>query len=586
MPLGTVGALIDVALGREPADLTIINGTLLNVYTGELLDGYAVAAKGIKIAYVGPNGQHTIGKDTQVIDAQGMLLIPGLIEGHTHGDMIYPPDQLVHWAMRGGTTTVITETSMVGNALGYEGILFFLEAIRNQPIKVFVTAPACVPPNPVMEESHQISLAEMEDLLEREEVVGLGETYWSFALEDQARFLPLLDLAKKKRKIVDGHSAGARDKKLAAYATLGISSCHEPITAGEVVERARLGLYVMVREGFIRQDLTSIAPLKDMEIDFRRLCFGTDGISPRQFVEEGYMDFVVQKAINLGFDPIKAIQMATLNTAERFGLDGILGAIAPGKDADILIIPDLHTIKGRYLVSKGRLAARDNEILLPARIPSYPDFVFTSIRLPRQFTAADFHIPADGQHTEAKVRVIQAMSDLITQETHLTVAVDGGCLTADGSNDVVKVAVIQRHTGTGKHFVGLMKGFGMKSGAVAGSVCWDATNLGVIGASDTDMAFAISRVAELGGGMVAVAGGRVLAELPFPVGGIISPLPMAEIAKRYDAVGRAAKALGATLSDPLLCLQTITASFLPFLRITERGLIDVRENRLVDILVH
>ncbi len=325
--------LMDVAQGRQPADLAIINARLVNVYTGEILENQAVCTCEETIAYVGPDGGVADNAAT-VIDAAGATLIPGLIDGHTHVAWLFTAGEFLRFAAAGGTTTVITETLEPYPVAGIDGVRDFLASLKDQPIKFFATAPAMVSTS---RKAMAIEQADLEDLLTRDDVVGLGESYWQGVLQNRDLFTPIFETARAHGKTLEGHTAGARDGKLQAYAACGVSSCHEPIRAEEVLDRLRLGIHVMIREGSIRRDLAEIAAIREVLPDTRRLILTTDGISPADLLEMGYMEYLVQKAIDCGFDPVVAVQMATLNVAEHFGLDDRIGGIAPGKYADLVL---------------------------------------------------------------------------------------------------------------------------------------------------------------------------------------------------------------------------------------------------------
>jgi adenine deaminase len=585
MPRNELEVLADVALGEEKADLVVMDGDIVNVFTGELLNGWSVAIKGDKVAYVGPDARHTIGEQTQVIEAQGRVLVPGFIDGHSHVDLIFTIPQLVKYAILGGTTTIVAETSSIGNSLGYRGILHFIESSQGQPVKFFFTLAPCIPPFPHLESSNPLSPAEQEELLRREEVVGTGEAYWTTVLMDKGRVSGLFAQTKALRKIRDGHAAGAKGLKLAAYAALGATSDHEPISHSEVMERLRLGMHVFVREGNIRRDLENIAAIKDANLDLRRVGLGSDGIGPKELLRDGYQNYMVQKAINLGIDPIKVIQMATLNVAEHFGLDDRVGAIAPGRYADILIIPDLRTIQLEYVICNGVVAARQGQVLVQAKPYRFPEDTRHSIRLPRPFTAEDFKILVKDGRREATVRVMSLRNDIICDEVHMTLPTSNGGLAINVEQDLLKVATVQRHDNSGRFGLGLLRGFGLKRGALAASMGWDAQNIVVVGANEADMALAVNRLAEIQGGVLLAEQGQVLEEMSLPIGGILSELPMETLAEKQERIVRLVKERGCCREDPFLSIQTLSATFLPFLKICERGLVDVHQNQVVSLFL-
>jgi adenine deaminase len=544
----------------------------------------SVLTKGERIAYVGNDAQKSIGAKTQVIDAAGKTLIPGLIDGHTHIDVLYTVSELLRFALQGGTTTIITESCTIATTLGYDGIIHFLNSTRRQPVKIFITAPPMVTISPVTE-GHAIGVKELRRLFGYKEIIGLGEPYWADVVGGNQRVLDLINETIRLSGKVDGHSAGASGKKLQAYVATGVSSCHEPTTAQEVLERLKLGLFVLIREGEVRRELEAVAPIKDSGIPLNRLAVSTDGVGPAQLVNEGYVEVLVQKAIDLGFDPVLAVQMATINVAQHFALDDIIGGIAPGKYADIVVISNLRTIKAEYVISNGQVVAKDGRALIKPRKHGYPQSLRKSLRLPNDFSAGDFAIPVGGGRKEVKVRLMDQVTDLLVREAFVDMPVVDGQLKADVSKDILKVAAIERSFGTGKSFVGLIRGIGLKRGAIATSSVWDCGDLMAVGADEADMARATNRVRELGGGTVVCAGGKVLAEMALPVAGEISTEPMEAIAAHLGRIQKAAKGLGAKSSDIRLTMAVLPTPAIPFLRICESGLFNLRENRFVELIV-
>ncbi len=575
--------LMKVALGEAEADLAIVNGDVVNVYTGEVLRGDTVLIKGNRIAYVGKNATRAIGSSTRVIDAAGKTLIPGLIDGHTH-IWQFSVNELLKYCMKGGTTTIVTETMEIAFVLGYTGIVQTLRAYKNQPIKIFATAPSMISISPVAKQ-HPITFKELGKLLRRKDIIGLGESYWGGVVDGDERVLSFMAETARAGKTLDGHSAGASGNKLQAYITTGVTSCHEPISAEEVMERLRLGMFVLVREGNIRKELDAVARIKDENIDFRRLALATDGFSASQLITDGYMECLLQKAIKLDFDPIVAIQMVTINPAQRFALDDVIGGIAPGKYADIVIIPDLRTIQAEYVISNGRVIAKNGKLLVQPRKHNYPKSMRKTVHLPRDFEADDFAIPVESTRNQVKVRVIDQVTNLVTMEALVDMQVSNGQLQPDVSNDILKVAVIERMYMPGKTFTGLIRGIGLREGAMASSMAWDCCAIVVAGASEADMAQAVNRIREMDGGTVVCAGGKILAEIALPVGGMISTQPAETVARQFHDIQQAAAGLGFPFPDMAVTLNVLTTPAIPFLRITEHGLVDIKTNSLVDLVV-
>lgn len=571
-----------VAMGEEKADLVIMNAKLLNVYTGEFLDGYSVSIKGKRIAYVGDHPNHTVGPETVVIHAEGKTLIPGFIDGHTHLAFLYSGSEFLKFAMKGGTTTIITETMEAFPVAGYDGVVEFMDSLSDQPIKILGTIPAMVSTSRF---THAIPLETLRLLLNRSDMIGLGETYWQAIFQTPDQMIPVLNETLLHGKTIEGHSAGAKGKKLAAYFSTGISSCHEPITPDEVLERLRLGIHVMIREGSIRRDLENIVKIKGSGLDFRRLSLVTDGIDPCDLMEKGYMEYIVQKAIDFGFDPITAVQMATLNVAEHFRLDGLIGGIAPGKYADMVIIPDPETIDAEYVISNGQVIARNGELRVSPRCHLFSEKSRRSIHLSGKLKPSDFRIIVTDDAMMKEVRVIEQITELVTKEMTVQFPVIDGEIRPDLSKDILKIAAIDRNHHPGKRFIGFIKGFGMQSGAIASSAAWDTSDIIVIGANDADMAFAVNRIHELQGGAVVCSKEEVLSELPLPVFGIISDASMETIAERTLEIKKSAAELGVPFSDPLLTLNTLTGAAIPYLRICEEGLVNLRDGQTLGLFI-
>jgi adenine deaminase len=336
----------------------------------------------------------------------------------------------------------------------------------------------------------------------------------------------------------------------------------------------------MIREGDVRNDLEAIAKIKDEKIDFRKLCFCSDGIGPKYLIKHGYMESTVQKAIDLGFDPIVAIQMATINAAEHFKLDNILGGIAPGKYADIVIIPDLQTIQADLIISNGVIITQGGRILVQPHKYAYPKSILQSVRLTKEFANSDFKIQQDGD-SPVTVRVIDLVTDLITREKHISITPTKGFLDADANKDILKIALIDRTHQPGKMFTGFIRGFKLRKGAFASTQTWDLSGIIVLGTNDDDMALAVNRLIEMQGGAVICADGEILAELPLPIGGMISDEPLDIVSQKAMELQQKATELGVILTDAHLTLTTLTSIAIPFIRICESGLMEIRENKLV-----
>jgi adenine deaminase len=574
--------LMQVALGQEKADLAVVNASLANVYTGEIVKDCTISIKGKWIAYVGQDRQHTIGSKTEIIDAGGKTVIPGLIDGHTHLSWLSSANAFLKYAMKGGTTTIVTEILEPFAVAGYEGIIDFLESLKDQPIKILATAQAMIS---ISNAARGIPAETLQKLLKRNDIIGLGESYWQAVLQDPDEILPLFEQTLMAGKTLEGHSAGASEKKLSAYITSGITSCHEPINADQVVERLRLGLHIMAREGAVRKDLDEIAKITKQAIDLRRLILVSDSISPQDLMENGYMESIVQKAIDCGFEPIKAIQMATLNVAEHFSIDGFLGGIAPGRYADLVMIPHIATIDAELVISSGQIISQKGKLLIPPRKHPFSKESLHTIKLPRALEPSDFIIRAPANTENAQIRVIKMITDLVTSEEEMNWPIAHGQLSVDLEKDIVKIAAVDRTHNPGKLFVGLIQGFGLQSGAIACSAAWDTSDIVVVGANDTDMAFAVNRIRKLQGGTVVCDHQTILSELPLPVFGLVSDLPLETIDQKFKDVAKAAKNLGVSFPQPVLSLITLTGAAIPYLRICEEGLVNLKQGMTLPLFI-
>lgn len=404
-------------------------------------------------------------------------------------------------------------------------------------------------------------------------------------IQEPDLLLPLFQQTLHAGKTIEGHTAGASEKKLTAYVANGVSSCHESINEEQVLARLRMGMHIMIREGSIRQDLEDIAKIKDKGIDLRRLILVTDGASSADLIEKGYMEYVVQKAIDSGFDPIAAIQMATLNVAEHFSLDGLIGGIAPGRYADLVIIPDINTIDAQVVISNGNVVARDGNLLASPREHRFANESLNSVHLLKKLDPSDFVIRAPNTAVQVQVRVIEMITDLVTAETALNWPVSNGQLKADADQDMLKIAAVDRTHNPGKIFMGFIKGFGIKSGAMASSAAWDTSDIIIVGASDADMATAANRIEALQGGSVVCENGNVIAELPMPIFGLVSDLPMEKIAQKSQDLKDAASNLGVPFPDPFISLTSLTGAAIPYLRICEEGLVNLKDGKKLPFFV-
>jgi adenine deaminase len=574
--------LMDVALGAVPPDLLAVGGDVVNVYTGEVVRWDVAVADG-RVAAVGPDLAALAGPSTEWLDVRGKVLVPGFLDGHTHLDVFVALPELLREAIPRGLTALVTEMVQLSSALGPAGAGWFLETLGAQPIHAYATAPVISylsaeagPGQPVIDQTA------MAALLEDPRVLGLGEVYWHRLLPEADRLLPLIGHARALGKTVEGHAAGARGPRLVACAAAGVNSCHEPITATEALERLRLGMHVLIREGSVRRDLAAVLEVRRAGVSLRRAALASDGIWPPDLLARGYMDGIVQRAIDLGLPPVTAYQMASLNAAEHFGLDGELGGIAPGRWADFLVLPDLRTVRPEVVVARGRLVAREGRCLVPCPVVPLPTGLYEGPR-PGCLDPASLRLAAPG--SRARVRLIRIAGDIVTAEAEATLPVREGAVLADPASDLLLAVVCDRRTG-GERGFGVVQGFGLREGAVATTLSFDTADLVLVGTSREALAAAGRRAVELRGGFVVVDGrGDVRGELSLPLGGVAAAGSVAEVARALDGVVAALRALGCELAHPLLTLQTLTFSAIPALRLTTRGLLAVKGREYVPTLL-
>ena len=580
MKAAKIRKLLDVTRGKIRPDAAIINGKIINVFTNSVDTGSTVIIKDGLIASI-EGSEAASGYDPlEVIDAHGSYLCPGFIDAHTHLDSLIPFYAFAPYAVRGGTTTVVTETSAVACACGMEGVASFVESTRGYPVRCYFLAPPLTPPFPEMEGSKGLSLNEFRKFLKHDDVVGIGEAYWTRIVEGDARVLKQAEAALKLGKKLDGHAAGAHERRLIEYTLTGITSCHESVTIDEVIEKLRLGISIMIRQGFVRKELPELAGLKDMDIDTRRLILVSDVFDAVMLKEEGYIDSIVRTAISYGFRPIEAIKMATINPADYYGLRH-LGAIAPLRHADILFLDDIEKVSVKRVMADGKMVFDDGRYLEDVRPYNYPGAALSTVKA-RKITPADLKVASGGE--PGTVRVIKVVNETITREMAWKPSVSNGYLEKDLSADIIPVSVINRYNSAVKG-KGFITGTGIREGAFATSFIWDTGNILTMGSSEDDMATAVNRLIDLQGGAVIVKDGKVIFEFPMPVYGTTPLGSVDEIVELTQGLVRSIRLIGVTLERPFLTFQTIPFSGLPFLRITDKGLADIKNRRLVPLFM-
>ena len=553
-----------VARGDEPADLVISGGRGFSVFTREWVDVGVALVDGYVVGLGDYDGR-------QRIDAEGAYLVPGFIDAHVHIESSkLMLDQFSRAVLPHGTTAVVADPHEIANVLGTDGVHWFLDVCDDIPLDVFVMAPSCVPASPLESPRRPFSLGDLEGLLRRRRTIGVAEMMnFPGVIAGQAGELAKLQTGLTEH--IDGHAPGVRGRPLNAYVAAGIYSDHECATYEEALEKRRLGMWVMLREGSAARNLVDLLPLV-REYGPDRCMFCTDDREPVFLVEEGHIDQMVRTAVQHGVRPEDALVMATLHPAQYHGLRH-LGAIAPGYQADILFLDDLRSFKPRLVLKRGAKPVH--------RPVETPEWVRQTVNI-APIGDASFEVKGPAH----RIRVIRVvLGQLVTGCELKEPTVRDGRLVADPARDLVKIAVVERHNATGRIGVGFATNVGLRRGAFASTVAHDAHNVVVLGVDDADMIRCVRRLAEIGGGIVVVEGGEVKGELHLPVAGLMSDAPLAEVHRRLADMEQTLRANGVAWDAPFMCLSFLALSVIPELKITDRGLVDVGRSQLVPLAV-
>jgi adenine deaminase len=573
--------LIDVAMGRQKADLVVRKGTWACVQSGEFVPETDVAVKDGRIAYVGPDASHTIGSNTRIIEAGGRYLVPGLLDGHMHVESgMVTVTEFVRAVLPRGTTGMFIDPHEIANVFGLKGIKLMADEAAQQPVHVWVQVPSCVPSATGFETpGAELSLEDITEALTWPGVIGLGEMMnFPGVAKGDGKMLAEMEATRQAGKVIGGHYATPElGPAFHAYAVGGPEDDHEGTRPEDAVARVRQGMKAMLRYGSAYQDVTEgIKAITAKQLDPRHFILCTDDSHAATLIDEGHMDRVLRHAIQQGLAPMTALQMATINTAEHFGVSRQIGMIAPRRWADILLVDNLNDFQAGLVIVRGMVAAEKGALQLDLPKVEYPDWVTHSVHLKRPLAAQDFRIPADVQISRARVNVIGILENQAPdRHLHLVAPVNAGEIHADVQGDLAKAAVAERHTSSGRIQVGLVSGFGLNQPcAVASTVAHDCHQMIIVGTDEKDMALAANTLAEVGGGQVVVKNGQVIGLVELAIGGIMSSETADKVAAKAKTILKGFRACGCKLNNPNMQLSLLSLVVIPELRITDKGLVD------------
>ena len=563
-------------MGDKKADLVLKNCNLLSVYTREIIPKTQIAIISDRIAYVGPDANHTIGPKTKIIDVKNKYVSPGFADPHLHIDQFVLPSEFAKKALLCGVTSLFSDPIDVVSVAGNKGFQEFLKQGENLPIRIFQVVPGGLPVDAKFSNSKSLTLSQEKNAVKHPHVLGLGEVFsWTKVTLRESKTMKSISSMLECDCIINGHTAGASEKKLNAYVSSGILSCHEPINFDQVLERLRLGMWIMIREGSIRRDLNEIIPrVLSHGTYLNRLMFCSDGLDPLDITKFGHIDHCIRESIRHGLKPIDAITIASKNNFDYYNMGKDLGGIAPGKLADILIFDDLKSFKPTKVFVGGKLVISNGRFVIPIKKKPIPSWIKKTVKL-KNFSKNDFLIKSKKKNVLANTIFMQ--SEIITKLGSSELQTIDGNVPASLNFDVWKVAAFDRIHGTNRHSIGFLENFGADIGAFASTWSFHENDLIVIGSSDSDMAVASNHLIKNQGGLVVVKSGKILASLPLPFAGIVSTDSFEKVSSNFEKINNIIVDSGCKFSRPHLIPLFLPFLALPSVRILSGGIVDVKK---------
>ena len=577
----SISSLNAVAMGDQKADLVLKNCSLVSVYTREVIKQSQIAIKKDRIAYVGHDANHTVGQNTTIIDLDSKYVAPGFADPHIHIDQFVLPSELAKKSLLCGTTSLFSDPIDIVSACGYNGFREFVKLTKNLPIRIFNVVPGGLPVDRKFSHGKTLSLAQEKSAIKLANVVGLGEVFsWTKVTTRDTKTMKSLSSMLEADCIINGHTAGASDKKLQAYVSSGILSCHEPIDFDQVLERLRLGMWIMIREGSIRRDLSEIIPRVISHGTYLdRLMFCSDGLDPTDIEKFGHIDHCVRESIKLGIEPIDAISMASKNCFDYYNMGKDLGGIAPGKLADFMVLDDLSSIKPRRVFVGGKLVASNGSIVAKIKNKVLPKWIKNTVKIRKKFSEKDFEVKSKKPTVSANT--IYMSTEIITKLGNTELQTRDGNVIPSKDKDVWKVAAFDRASSLGRKTVGFLENLGADIGAFASTWSFHENDLIVIGSNEKDMAFAANELVKSQGGLIVIKDGKINASLPLQLGGIISTKSFDTVHDDFVAINNSIVDSGCKFERPHLIPLFLPFLALPSIRILYGGIVDVKKRSYI-----